>query len=472
MLRTQTRNSFLPKDMRPTPPRRSPHLHLHKLASLLLAAVLLITAACSQRRNTVLVLWHTLDGAREQALLRFIDQYNAANTNGSFIVPERKTLAAQHNALLRSRTGAALPALLLVQPMQAAIYNQQALLAPFDRFIADLSAGWSPMDLDDLFPFVMQAGRTVQGNVIGLPMGGRTRILFYNQDRVSQLGVETNLASHSFSWQSFTDVCSQVTDRTRGNFCFSVPVDYQSLADWALANGGRMVSADNTQLQVSDPRTIGAMTQLLRYLQAGQAYPSPSTAEAQQQLALGQSTFAFGWTDEIASYQSAIRNGENFDWSVAALPQASADVTATATSATLPLSGAVSFEAPLWVIPSSNPTQENLAWSFVKWLLDAPQTTAWARLTGDLPARRSAVPQLAATPSNEDTAAAVAAFAIAVSVTAPIAQPLPLVGGWRCAQDSITTGLREIFENRPLTDTLQNVQISAQPELVLDCTLR
>ncbi len=445
--------------------------HLHALASVALAVVLVMTAACSQRRNMVLVAWHTLDGAREQALLKLVDEYNATNTSGSFVVPERKTLAAQHNALLRSRTGAALPALLLVQPMQAAIYHQQSLLAPLDRFMVEPSSGWLASDTNDLFPFVLEAGRTAQGNVIGLPMGGRTRILFYNQDRLDQVDAASTNPIRTFSWQSFSDVCGQVTDRTRGNFCFSVPVDFQTLADWVLSNGGRMVSADYTQLQISDARTIAAMTQILSYLQTGQAYPSPSTDEARQQLALGQSTFAFGWTDEIPAYQEAIRNGENFAWNVAALPQASLEITAsTGTNTTPGAPDAVSFEAPLWVMPNSNDTQEAAAWAFMKWLLNTPQTAEWARNTGELPARKSAIAQLA-TLSGEDATAS-AAFATAVSVTAPIAQPLPLVGGWRCAQDSITTGLREIFENRPITDTLQNVQISAQPELVSDCTLR
>lgn len=442
--------------------------HLRSLASATLAVALLMTAACSQRRSTVLVAWHVLDGVREQALLRLIDRYNATNTDGNFIVPEHKTLAAQHSALMTSRTGAALPALLLVQPMQAAIYHQQSLLAPLDRFIADPTTGWPATDTNDLFPFVLQAGRSAQGNVIGVPMGGRTRILFYNQDRLAQLGEAGANATHTFTWQSFADVCSQVTDRARGNFCFSVPVDYQTLADWALSNGRPLVSADYSQLQVSDARTIAAMSQILTYLQSGQAYPSPSTEEAQQQLALGQSTFAFGWTDEIPAYQEAIRNGENFTWNVAALPQASQEVTAAGNLA----GGAVSFEAPLWVVPNSNDTQEAAAWAFMKWLLAEPQTAEWARTTGEMPARHSAALQLAAQPSTDANAAASAAFATAVSVTAPMAQPLPLVSGWRCAEESITTGLREIFENKPVTDTLKNVQISAQSQLVLDCTLR
>jgi hypothetical protein len=63
-------------------------------------------------------------------------------------------------------------------------------------------------------------------------------------------------------------------------------------------------------------------------------------------------------------------------------------------------------------------------------------------------------------------------FISAVQGLAPIAQPEPLISGWSCVQSALSAGMRTIFESKPITETVQDMQLGAQSQLGFDCTLR
>ena len=434
--------------------------HRHSLRLLLIALMLFVTA-CSQRRGAVLIAWHTLDGVKERALLKLVDRWNASNTDGTVIVLERRDLETLHTGVLNSRATNALPALMLVRPMQAAVYQQQGFLAPLDAYIANPQTGWDEADAKDLFPFVRAAGQTAQGQTVGLAFGGRARTLLYNQASLTQFGID----AVPRTWKAMNDACALATNRIQSTFCFSVLVTHQTLEDWTAARGGQLVSSDGSLMQVTSDVPAGVMNSLLNYLQSGQAYPTPGAADTRAQFAAGRTPFAFAWSDEIAAYRNTIRQSENFDWRVAALPADDAQAQPTRAA----------MQNALWVIlkneagnasNASNAGREEASWKFVKWLLDETQTTEWASETGELPARASALAWLAANKTVDPL------FVSAAQTLAPIAQPEPLISGWGCVQSALSAGMRTLFESKPITETVQAMQLGAQSQLGFDCTLR
>ncbi len=425
----------------------------HPSFRVLLIALLLLVTACSQRRGAVLIAWHTLDGAKERALLKLVDRWNATNADGTVIVLERRDLETLHTSVLNSRATNALPALMLVRPMQAAVYQQQGFLAPLDTYINNPETGWDETDAKDLFPFVRAAGQTPQRETVGLAFGGRARTLIYNQDSLAQLGIE----ALPQTWKAMNDACALATNRIQNTFCFSVLVTHQTLEDWTAARGGQLVSGDDTLMQVTTDVPTGVMNSLQSYLQSGQAYPTPGAADTRAQFAAGLTPFAFAWSDEIAAYRSAIRQSENFDWRVAALPNDEGQP------------AGATMQNALWVLlknDAGNAGREEASWQFVKWLLDEAQTAEWASETGELPARTSALARLAANPTVDPL------FISAAQTLAPIARPEPLISGWGCVQSALSAGMRTLFESKPITETVQVMQLGAQSQLGFDCTLR
>ncbi|GIV85013.1 MAG: hypothetical protein KatS3mg052_2020 [Candidatus Roseilinea sp.] len=190
-----------------------------RAAHVWLAFSLLVLTACANvQPRRVIVAWHTLSGARERALLRLVDRWNQTNGEGVVIMPERRDPIAQHRALLEGAAASLLPDLVLVQPAEAALYAQRGLLAPLDPFAdsEDATINWDAADRADLFPFVQQAGRAPQGQLLGVPFGGAMQVMLRNRDWMGSLGQ----AEMPADWETFGKVCDGATDRIAGTTCF------------------------------------------------------------------------------------------------------------------------------------------------------------------------------------------------------------------------------------------------------------
>lgn len=434
--------------MRHTGKRTSPRSAA--LCALLAAAVVLGGCAAPRPVDRVIIAWHSLTGAREQALLDLVDRWNVTNPWDITLVPERKDQAALHRAVLAG-AGQALPALMLVDPGQAAVYQQHGLLAPLDAFIADASpdVGWSAADRADLFPFVFSAARNVDGQIVGIPFGGAARMFLFNRDWLKSLGIDAGPAD----WERFGQACARATDRAKGTLCFGASASSDTFADWVLAYGGRLAQTANV-VQVATPLSLRAIGQLNSYVRSNQVYRATTARQSQDDFSAGRVLFAFDWSDTLAAYGATIRERGNFDWDIGLLPGD-------------PATRAALFQAPVWVISRAASQREGAAWRFIRWLLDSRQTTEWWQRTGEFPARNSAVAALdALQPAADQRQVAV------LKTLAPVAQPAPFVGGWNCIQGVLSHSLREVFDGSPVTDTLQIAQYTAQSEVDFDCSLQ
>jgi ABC-type glycerol-3-phosphate transport system substrate-binding protein len=427
----------------------------HLLRALLIACLVALPACASLRPRSAIVLWHALDGDRERALLRLIDRWNQSNPDDSVIVPERRTEAAQHRALLDGEATGRLPDFALVTPAQAAVYDQRGLLTQLDGLVnsANPAVGWDAGDRADLFPFMLQAGRSPQGRLVGVPQGGDARMVLGNRDW------STTLASPELptTWEAFNRLCNLATDRLAGTLCFGVnPNDYL-FEEWSLAHGAPLYTPESNAVQLNAPATVAAIEKLVTDLQIGRAYRAPSSDRSADDFAAARVLFALDWVSRIPDYVTAIRNGGNFVFDTGTLPSPSDAANPAAV-----------WRGPLWVLFKTSPDRERLAWRFVRWLTDTEQSAQWAAATGQLPARASAANAL-----NLDPASARDAARLAVLLRiAPYAAPPPLLSGWPCVQDEMATGLRQIFEGQPITETLTAVQSRAQAVLNEDCSTR
>lgn len=399
----------------------------------------------------VLIAWYSLDGAREQALLDLVDRWNLTNPWGITVAPERRATAALHQGVLDGIPGAALPALMLVSPMQAAVYDQRGALAPLNAYLSDAppGAGWSAADRADLYPFVASAGRSADGDVIGVPFGGVARVMFINRDWLKALGADQAPAD----WDQFAAACAAAADRTQGTLCFGANAGSAVFTEWLLAHGGRPVAGSANVMQIATPAGYQAIGRLAGLARANQAYRATTDQQSQDDFAAGRVLMAFDWSDRLADYRNAVEQRDNFDWGIGLLP-ASGSAPATP------------MRAPLWVVARSTPDRQLAAWLFVRWLLDPGQTAEWAMRTGELPARASAM--------NDEAARAGAdpLFPAVLQAIAPAAQPEPLIGGWGCIQSVLSAALRDILDGKPVTETLQIAQFTAQSEVDFDCSLQ
>jgi sn-glycerol 3-phosphate transport system substrate-binding protein len=417
---------------------------------LVLSVMLAACAPAAPRQ--VLVLWHALDGDRERALLKLVDQWNSRNTEGVVIVPEKRNAAAMHSAMQAGISNGTLPALALVTPPQAAVYEQLNGLTQLDAFADDADNGWDANDRADLFPFVLSAGRTPQGRLIGVPMGGSARFMIANRDWLGNL----NQQGAPADWEQFDNVCNSATDRFAGTLCFGIVLNRILFEEWTAAQGASAYSSATQSLQIASPGTASAIEKLVTYLQNGIAYRVPAASRAIDDFAAARVLLAQDWSTRLNTYAETIPERANFGYEVSTLP---------ASAGNTPVS---MFSAPLWVLPRGNADRAGAAWQFVKWITDASQTAQWARDTLELPARASVINDLSLDTTQPLDASRVALL----QRVAPNAVASPLYAGWPCVQEEMQNALRQIFDNQSITETLTLAQARAQDVLNTDCSGR
>jgi len=404
-------------------------------ACLLLVLGMLISACSGLQPRRVLIAWHALSGPQEQAFLKLVDRWNRANPAGAIIVPERHQQDALHRAMLSGPR----PALALVEPAQAALYAQRDLLAALNSFANsdDPTVGWQAADRADLFPFVFQAGARPDGRLIGVPFGGEVGLVLANRALLKE-------ANQPETWEDFDRLCSTVANPLAGVFCFGFDLnDPQALEDWVRARGAPIYDPLTRQLALAVPSIGAAIESLADYLDTGQAYRVISAARSQDDFAAGRAVFLFANSRDLSTIQRLVGEGENFALDLGTLPA--------------PAERPVALRnALLWVIPKGAPQDERAAWLFVRWLLEADQTAAWAIQTHALPARASALAKMM--PDAPDALR----FKL-ISQIAPRAQAAPLLAGWPCVQDALLSAARQIIElGQPTADALALAQANAQ----------
>ncbi len=417
----------------------------------------IMLAACGQSplatTGRVVIAWHSLSGAKERALLNLIDEFNSTNADHITVVPEERAPNALHTDVLNGIERKALPTLILATPMQAAVYQRRGALVPMNDYMtsANNGSGWNANDRADLYPFIMKAGRTANGQIIGIPYGGIVRLMLYNRDWLKTLNMDTAPTN----WDNFTSACNAATDRVKGTLCFGIQPTTVAFEQFLAAYGGQIATDDMNVLQISTPAAVQSMNTLAGFVRTSQAYRVNTLQQSRDDFATARVLFAFDWSNNLPDVDTTVKQRAAFDWGVGLLPS----VTPQAST---------KYTAPLWVITrvadQPQPEREKAAWSFIHWLTQPTQTAAWAQQTHELPARLSAINILSAKQplsQNEITL---------LRDIAPRARPDPLISGLGCVENTLTSGIRQILDGQPVTQTLQLTQAIGQPQLGQDCT--
>lgn len=349
----------------------------------LIGGALVLGASCAPQPHT-LILWHALEGEHARALLALIDRWNQSPAADFVVVPEQRTLEQQHRALMQGFSQGRVPDLALVTPEQLATYAQQNRLVALEPLVnsADPALAISPAEREALFPFVLNAGLW-NGRLFGVPQGGQMRLVFVNRLRLQEVqGAQPNAETLPTTTAALMSLCAAASDFALGRACFVVASEAITLEEWALAHGANL--GGSTIPTINTPATRNALNTLLEQVNQFRAVRVRAEPEAEALFAEGDLLFLTAWSSRARSLAQRVRAAENFPLVVAALP--GEDGVARAP-----------FRAPLWVIPRTTPVREQRAWRFVRWLLEAPQSAAYAMQTGDLPARRDALPLIGET---------------------------------------------------------------------------
>jgi multiple sugar transport system substrate-binding protein len=250
-----------------------------------------------------------------------------------------------------------------------------------------------PLELDDaaatdVFPGIL-ASSSIDGRLLAMPWYVDTRLLFYRKDVLAQAGFERPPAT----WAEWRQAMARIVALPGPpRFALLLPLnEWQPLAVLALQAGATLLRDDDRQADFQAPAFRQAFGFYLDLFRQGYA---PALAEAQmsnvyQDFAEGRFAFYISGPWNLGEFRQRLPARVQALWDTAPMPG--------------PDGPGVSLAGGSSLAVCRSSRQPEAAWALVAYLTDPEQQVAFYRLTGDLPAHRSAWshPDLAQAPHTE-----------------------------------------------------------------------
>ncbi|MEX2542887.1 MAG: sugar ABC transporter substrate-binding protein [Trueperaceae bacterium] len=252
-----------------------------------------------------------------------------------------------------------------------------------DGMLANLQPYVDETDLDDYFAGVLSTARFPDkqtGDVYAWPVNWQGTVLFYNIDAFEAAGVP--LPHDDWTWEEFLAAAQAMTVDDNGDgridqYGFWLYGRYAHVEPWIYQNGGDLLSADRTRLEV-DESAREALQFLSDLVNEHEVAPPPSEMEGIRQQDVFPLGMAAMWVDgtwNIENNRDIV--GDSFRWGITKVPrgpQGTEDI-------------AYTWPDMFAISPTSE--KSDLAWEFVKFMT-GPERSADLYLGGTVPFYRAA----------------------------------------------------------------------------------
>jgi multiple sugar transport system substrate-binding protein len=279
--------------------------------------------------------------------------------------------SAAHEKLLTAYVGEAMPDVFQLGntwiPEFVALGALEPLRARLERSHA--------IALDDYFAGILET--STQGDeVYGVPWYVDTRLLFYRTDLAARAG----LASPPRTWVEWREAMVRVHERApRGDFALLMPVnEWQPLIVFALERGARLLRDGDTRGNFESAAFREAFAFYVDLFRRGLA---PLASQAQianlyQDFARGGFAFYVTGPWNIGEFRARLPAGT--PWTTAPMPSPDDRYPG------------ISLAGGSTIAVYRGSARKDLVWQLVEYLAEPAQQLELYRLTGDLPARKSA----------------------------------------------------------------------------------
>ncbi len=282
--------------------------------------------------------------------------------------------SAAHEKLLTAYVGGTMPDVFQAGNTWLPELAAVGAVEPLDAFARASGA----VDLSDYFPGIVETN-VIEGTLCGLPWYVDTRLLFYRRD----LAAATGSPGPPRTWDEWLEIMRRVHRYTDGRtYGILLPLrEWQPLVILALQLGAELLREGDQYGNFRSPAFRRAFEFYLHLFALGLA---PRTGEAQlanlySDFAQGLFCFVVTGPWNLGEFAIRLPAAVRDLWAVAPLPAPDA-----AEYPGVSLAGGASLAI------SRRSPRRRAAWRLIEYLA-APQTqVAFYRLTGDLPARRSA----------------------------------------------------------------------------------
>lgn len=366
------------------------------VVSLVLAGVLL--SGCGQDHDTGPTLTFWAMGREGEHVRALIPEFERLNPGVSVRVQQIPWSAA-HEKLLTAYAGEVMPDVFQAGNTWIPEFVALGAILPLDTRVAASGA----VDLEDFFDGVLKTNR-LDGRLWGLPWYVDTRLIFYRRDLLARAGFDHMPGT----WSGWRRLMAGI--REQGRHAVLLPSDdWAPLVILALQEGATLLRDDARYGDFRNHDFVAAFDFYLEMFTRGWAPRPGQGLESGLYPAISRGTVAMAITGpwNLNGFRHRLPEAIQNEWGTAPMPGPGA------TGPGLSIAGGASL------VISRTSEHPELAWRLIEFLTARDRQTAFHRLTGDLPARRSAWQE-----SGLDTAAHLHAFWIQLQHLATL-PPIP-----------------------------------------------
>lgn len=316
--------------------------------------------------------WHTRRGDQEKALQGICEDYNKQNPHVK-VEPLYQGNYDRLNQKIRASIQAKdLPALAVAYESQVVEYAGSDVLVPLEPFVQDPELGFTPEELSDFPNAYLDSNRFPQfeNRLLSFPFTKSTLVLYHNLSLMKQAGFE----KAPETWGELEKQAAAITART-GKPALVFETDPSTLDGMIYSFGGELLTPEG-KTRFDEAPTVQVF-QLLQRMARAKTLTWATGDDAANLFVSGGCAFNLGSSSTRAQGETQI--GQAFEWDLAVIPHAAGVEPVTV------------MYGPNVCLFRSTPAREREAWKFVRYFVSPEVTARWARETGYLPVRKSAV---------------------------------------------------------------------------------
>jgi multiple sugar transport system substrate-binding protein len=192
--------------------------------------------------------WHGLGGNLGEAMQSIIDDYNASQKE----VIVKAVIQGNYDETkqkLQAAIGAGDP------PAAAMVSDNEWARNGYFKALDEFIAANPEFQPDDFVQAFYTPGN-VDGKQYFIPLYGRTQVLYYRKDMFESAGISPDQLS---TWEGLADVARQLTVKENGEtkvYGWEPMWGNANMIDAVYSRGGKILSDDGTQVQVTTPEWI------------------------------------------------------------------------------------------------------------------------------------------------------------------------------------------------------------------------
>ena len=317
--------------------------------------------------------WHTRRGSQEKALQAICSDFERQNP-GIAMAPRYQGNYGELNKKIRASTQAkALPALTVAYEDQVAEYMQSGVVLPLDSLVTDSTNGLTATELADIPAPYLSGNRYPQfgSQLLSFPFTKSNLVLYYNRTLMAKAGFNTPPQT----WSEFEKQSTAITAAI-GKPAFAFSSDASTLDGMIYSFGGEVLGEDGKHTLFDQPAAVKTFELLQRMARAKTLVEASGDDTASM---FGSQLCAFTLNTSAGRVSMEERVKDSFDWDLTILPHAEGVRPVTV------------MYGPNVCIFKGTPEADAAAWKFIKYWVSPEVTARWARETGYLPIRKSAV---------------------------------------------------------------------------------